>query len=59
MATMYLMNLEDRAELARNQLDLVICRLRSVRAQSRPEEVEEAVSLAATQLQQISELIGR
>jgi hypothetical protein len=59
MATMYLMNLEDRAELARNQLDLVISRLRSVRAQSRPEEVEEAVSLAATQLQQISELIGR
>lgn len=59
MATMYLMNLEDRAELARNQLDLVIRRLRSVRAQSRPEEVEEAVTLAATQLQQISELIGR
>lgn len=59
MATMYLMNLEDRAELARNQLDLVIRRLRSVRAQSRPEEVEEAVGLAATQLQQISELIGR
>lgn len=59
MATMYLMNLEDRAELARNQLDLVIRRLRSVRAQSRPEEVEEAVGLAATQLQQISDLIGR
>ncbi len=59
MATMYLMNLEDRAELARTQLGLVISRLRAVRVESRPDEVEEAVSLAATQLQQISELIGR
>ncbi len=59
MATMYLMTLEDRAELARNQLDVVISRLRSVRVKSRPAEVEEAVSQVATQLQHISELIGR
>jgi len=59
MATMYVMNLEDRVDLARNQLDLVILRLRSVKEQSRPDEVERAVNLAATQLQHISELIGR
>jgi hypothetical protein len=59
MATMYLMNLEDRVELARDQLDLVIGRLRSVLAQSWPQEVEEIVSRATTQLQHISELIGR
>jgi hypothetical protein len=58
MATMYLMNLEDRVDLARNQLDLVILRLRSVRAQAR-EEVERAMEMAASQLQNISELIGR
>ena len=55
MATTYVMNLEDRVDLARNQLDLVILRLRSVKEQSRPEEVERAVN----QLQHISELIGR
>ncbi len=59
MATMYLMNLEDRVDLARNRLDLVILRLRSVKEQRRPEEVERAVDLAASQLQHISELIGR
>jgi hypothetical protein len=59
MATMYLMNLEDRVDLARNQLDLVILRLRSVKAQARVEEVERAMELAASQLQNISELIGR
>ena len=59
MAITYLMNLEDRVDLARNQLDLVISRLRSVRAKSWPAEVEELVSLAAAQLQHISELIGR
>ncbi len=59
MATMYVMNLEDRLDLARNQLDLVILRLRSVKDRNRPEEVEQVVSLAATQLQNISELIGR
>jgi hypothetical protein len=52
------MNLEDRVDLARNQLDLVILRLRSVRAQAR-EEVERAMETAASQLQNISELIGR
>ena len=57
MATMYVMNLEDRVDLARNQLDLVILRLRSIK--DRPEEVERAVYAAATQLQHISELIGR
>ncbi len=59
MATMYVMNLEDRLDLARNQLDLVILRLRSVKDRNRPEEVEQVVSLAATQPQNISELIGR
>lgn len=58
MATMYLMNLEDRVALARNQLDLVIVRLRSAKEQSRSEEVEQVVNLATTQLQHISELIG-
>ena len=59
MATMYLMNLEERVDLARNQLDRVILRLRSVKAQERTEDVEQVVQLAATQLQNISELIGR
>jgi hypothetical protein len=58
MATMYVMNLEDRVDLARNQLDLVIMRLRAVN-QARAEEVERAVESAASQLQNISELIGR
>jgi hypothetical protein len=53
------MNLEDRVALARNQLDLVIMRLRSVRERSGPEEVEQAVSAATTQLQHISELMGQ
>ncbi len=59
MATMYLMNLEDRVDLARNRLDLVILRLRSVKEQRLPEEIERTVDLAAAQLQNISELIGR
>jgi hypothetical protein len=58
MATMYLMNLEERVDLARNQPDRVILRLRSVK-QARTDEVEQVVQLAATQLQNISELIGR
>jgi len=33
MATMYLMSLEDRVELARNQLHLVILKLQSVKDQ--------------------------
>jgi hypothetical protein len=60
MAPLYVMNLEDRVDLARNQLDLVILRLRrAVTERSRPDEVEQAVDSAATQLQHISELIGR
>ncbi len=58
MATLYLMNLEDRVDLARNQLGLVILRLRAVK-QSQGEEVERAVSLATAQLENISELIAR
>jgi hypothetical protein len=59
MATMYLMNLEDRVELARHQLDFVIMRLRSLTGQSRPEEVDHIVNLAVTHLRRISEMIGR
>jgi hypothetical protein len=59
MTTMYLMNLEDRVELARNQLDFVILKLQSVRAQQQPDEIEHVVSLATTHLQRISEMIGR
>jgi hypothetical protein len=58
MATMYLMNLEDRVAIARNQLDLVILRLRSLTGQSQP-DVELTVSQATTQLQNICELIGQ
>jgi len=58
MATMYLMSLEDRVELARNQLDLVILKLRAVKEQSRPDDVQQAVSLATTHLERISEIIG-
>ena len=57
MATMYLMSLEDRVELARNQLDVVILKLRSVKEQSRPDEIRELVSLATTHLERISEII--
>ncbi len=59
MVNLYLMNLEDRVELARSQLDRVILRLRSVNGQSPAEEIERTVDLATSQLQQISELIGR
>jgi len=60
MAPLYVMNLEDRVDLARNQLDLVILRLRrAVKERSRPDKVEQAVDSAATELQHISELIGR
>ena len=57
MATMYLMSLEDRVELARNQLDVVILKLRSVKEQSRPDEIQQVVSLATTHLERISEII--
>jgi hypothetical protein len=60
MAPMYVMNLEDRVDLARSQLDRVILGLRrAVKDGSRPDEVEQAVDSATTQLQHISELIGR
>src|SRR5215468_2749837 len=59
MATMYLMNLEDRVELARNQLDFVITRLQSVNGQTRLDEIEHVVRLATTHLLRISEMIGR
>ena len=57
MATMYLMSLEDRVELARNQLDLVILKLRSVKEQSQPDEIRELVTLATIHLERISEII--
>lgn len=58
MAPLYVINLEDRVDLARNQLDLVIVRLRrAIKERSRLDEVEQAVDSAATQLQH--ELIGR
>jgi hypothetical protein len=57
MATMYLMSLEDRLELARNQLDFVIQNLRSVKEQSRPAEIQQLVSFATTKLEHISEII--
>ena len=57
MATMYLMSLEDRVELAGNQLDLVILKLRSAKEQSRPDEIQQVVSFAITHLARISEII--
>ena len=57
MATMYLMSLEDRLELARNQLDFVIQNLRAVKEQSRPAEIQQLVSFATTKLEHISEII--
>ena len=57
MATMYLMSLEDRVELARNQLDLVILRLRSVKEHTQPDEIRQVVTLATTQLERIGEII--
>ena len=60
MAPLYVMTLEDRVDIARNQLDLVILRLRrAVTERSRHDEVEQTVDSAATQLEHISELIGR
>jgi hypothetical protein len=59
MSTMYLMNLEDRVELARNQLDFVIMRLQAVKAHNRPDEIEHIVNQCSTHLQRISEMIAR
>jgi len=60
MAPFYVMSLEDRVDLARNQLDAVIGKLRRAAAeQTRAEEVEQVMHSATAQLQHISELIGR
>ena len=58
MATVYLMSLEDRVALARNQIDLAILRLRSIGEQSGSVEVEQFISRATHELKQIGELIG-
>jgi hypothetical protein len=57
MAAMYLMSLEDRVELARNQPDLVILKLRSVKQESRTDEIQQVVSWATTHLERIGEII--
>jgi hypothetical protein len=60
MAPVYVMSLEDRVDLARNQLDAVIRKLRwAATAQSRPGDAEQVMHSATAQLQNISELIGR
>jgi hypothetical protein len=53
------MSLEDRVDLARNQLNVVILKLRqAVKEQGQLDEVEQVMSSATTQLQHIRELIG-
>jgi hypothetical protein len=59
MGTLYLMGLEDRVDLARTRIDRVLLRLRSVRERGNPEAVEQVLSSATDELQDISELIGR
>ena len=60
MSTLYVMSLEDRVDLARDQLDGVILKLRhAVAAPSQSDEVEQLVRATTDQLQHISELIGR
>jgi hypothetical protein len=60
MAPLYVMSLEDRVDLARNQLSVVILKLRqAVKEQGQLDEVEQVMHSATTQLQHISELIGR
>ena len=60
MSTLYVMSLEDRVGLARDQLDGVILKLRhAVAAPSQSDEVEQLVRATTDQLQHISELIGR
>jgi hypothetical protein len=59
MAPLYVMSLEDRVDLARNQLNVVILKLRqAVKEQGQLDEVEQVMSSATTQLQHIRELIG-
>jgi hypothetical protein len=57
MATLYLMGLEDRVDLARNRIDRVILKLRSMKENS--DAVQQTVSLATAELEDISALIGR
>ena len=60
MAPFYVMSLEDRVDLARNQLDAVIGKLRRAAAgQSGAGEVTQVVHSATAELQHISDLIGR
>ena len=60
MAPFYVMSLEDRVDIARNQLDVVILKLRQAVVDRRgPGEVEQVMHTATAQLQHISELIGR
>ena len=58
MTPVYVMSLEDRIDIARNQLDLVILKLRRA-ASASPDDIEQVMHSATTQLQHISELIGR
>lgn len=60
MTTLYVMSLEDRVDLARIQLDSVILRLKhAATPPSESDEVGQLVRTTASQLQHISELIGR
>ena len=60
MALLYMMSLEDRVDLARNQLNVVILKLRqAVKEQGQLDAVEQVMYSATAQLQDISELIGR
>ena len=60
MAPLYVMSLEDRVDLARSQLSVVILKLRqAVKGQGQLDEVEQVMYSATTQLQHIRELIGR
>ena len=59
MATLYMVNLEERVDIARHQLDLVVLRLRSISGESRPDDIERTLNAATAQLEHIGELIGR
>ena len=58
MATMYMVNLEERVDIARHQLDSWCLRLRSISGQSRPEDIERTLGAATAQLEHIGELMG-
>lgn len=59
MATMYLMSLEDRTDLARHQIERVKLGLEHLIGMLDRDDLVEAVTRAASQLQHIGELIGR